>query len=77
MNKKTKEEFNLIYNVYMYARENALDTKQAIDIQKVLRIFKAKDSSIEHAELMVGMMDIFDRMVISEATNIGTCSVKH
>jgi hypothetical protein len=71
MNKIAKKQAVFLMNVYSYIRNNNLDAKKAIEIQKALRALNAKDSSIEYSELLIDMMDIFDRMVMSEAVNIG------
>ena len=66
MKEKAKEEADFLINVWKYAMENGYDRKKAVDLQKILKILNSEDTSIEYAELVVPMMDILDRMVISE-----------
>ena len=77
MNKTVKEHVDFFIKVYFYIRKNGLDSRQATDIQKALIALNYKNTSIEFAESMLGIMDISDRMIISEVANIGKCKVKH
>lgn len=63
---QVSKEAAFVIDAYRYALDNNLDIKNKEDVEKIVKALRPEESSQKDIELLMPMLEIFDRITKAE-----------